>query len=69
MRLWAVAANRLALALLEPQQIDDGAAKQKYEDQRGDDRTAGAKRDVAKHVEERDLIGQFGQPVEHWVEP
>ena len=67
--LRAVAANRLALALLEPQQVDDGTAKKKYENQRSDDRTAGAKRDVPKHVEERNFIGQLGQPVEHWVEP
>ena len=36
---------------------------------RGDDRTAGAERDVAEDVEERDLVGKFGQPVEHRVEP
>jgi hypothetical protein len=66
-RLRAVAANRLALALLAPQQVDDGRQKN-TKPARSDDRTAGAKRDVPKHVQER-FCRQLGQPVGHWVAP
>ena len=62
-------ADRLALALLEAQHVDDRAAEQEDEDERGDDRAAGAEGDVAKDVEERDFVGKLGQPIEHRVEP
>jgi hypothetical protein len=55
----------LAFALLQPQKIDDRAAKKEHEDERGDHRSAGAKRDVTKDVQERDLVGKFGQPIKH----
>ena len=61
----AVAADRLALALLEAQHVDDRAAEQEHEHQRGDHRAAGAEGDVAEDVEERDLTGKFGEPIEH----
>ena len=67
MRLRAVGADRLALALLETQQVDHRAAEQEHEHQRGDDGAAGAKRDVTEDVEERDLVGEFGQPIEHRI--
>ena len=68
MRLRAVGADRLALALLEAQQVDDRAAEQEHEHQSGDDGAAGAERDVAEDVEERDLVGKFGQPIKHRCE-
>ena len=51
MRLRAVLADRLAAALLQPQQVDDRRAGQKHEDQRRDRRAAGAERDVAENIE------------------
>ena len=42
-------------------------AEQEHEDQRGHHRAAGAERDVAEHVEERERAGKVGQPVEHRI--
>ena len=69
MGLRAVGADRLALALLDAQQVDHRAAEQEDEHQRGDDGAAGAERDVAEDVEKRDLVGEFGQPIKHRVKP
>ena len=67
--LRAVGADRLALALLDAQQVDDRAAEQEHEHQRGDDGAAGAEGDVAEDVEERELVGEIGQPIEHRIKP
>ena len=67
MRLRPVGADRLALALLQAQQVDDRPAEQKHEHQRGDDGAAGAEGNVTKDVEERDLVGKLGQPIEHRI--
>ena len=50
-RLRPVVADRLALALLDAQQLDDRRAEQEHEQQRGHDRAAGAEGDVAEDVE------------------
>src|SRR4029077_875975 len=64
-RLRPVAADRLALALLEPQHIDDRAAGQKNEHQRRDKGAARAEGDVGKDVEKAEVSGEIGQPIEH----
>ena len=53
MRLRAVGADRLALALAQPQMVDDPGPEQEHEQRAGHHRAAGAEGDVAKHVEER----------------
>ena len=53
MRLRAVGADRLALALAQPQMIDDPGPEQEHEQRARHHRAAGAEGDVAKHVEER----------------
>ena len=63
--LRAVLADRLALALLDAQQVDDGRAEQEHEQQRRHDGAAGAEGDVAKDVERPDLIAEVHQRVEH----
>ena len=52
-RLRTVGADRLALALPQPQMIDDPGAEQEHEQRAGHDGAAGAEGDVAEHVEER----------------
>src|SRR5215467_13387056 len=69
MRLWAIATNRLAFALLDAQQINDRPSEQEDEHQGRNNGTAGPKCDVTKHIEKRNFVGQLGQPVEHWVDP
>ena len=76
MRLRAVGADRLALALAKAQMIDDPGTEQKHEQRCGHHRAAGAERDVAKYVERRSKrpqgrngIGQIDQPVKHSVRP
>ena len=66
-RFRTVGADRLTLALQEPQMIDDVLTEQKDEKQRGDDRAAGAERDVAEHVEDGKLFRQIDQPIEHRI--
>ena len=65
----AVGADRLALALLDAQHVDHRAAEQEHEHQRGDDGAAGAEGDVAEDVEEREVPGEIGQPIEHRFKP
>ena len=64
-RLRPVGADRLALALPDAQVVDDPGPEQEHEDQRGHHRAAGAHREVAEHVEDRERAGKVGQPVEH----
>ena len=66
-RFRAVGADRLALALQQPQPVDDARAEQEHEQQRGDDRAAGAERDVAEHIEDGELVRQIDQPIEHRI--
>ena len=54
MRLRPVAADRLALALAQPQIVDDPGPEQEHEQRAGHHRAAGAERDVAEHVEGRE---------------
>ena len=49
-RLRAIGADRLALALPQPQMIDDPGPEQEHEQRARDHRAAGAEGDVAKHV-------------------
>ena len=72
MRSRAVAADRLALALAQPQMIDDPRTEQEHEQRPGHHRAAGAKGDVAEHVQKctehaqtGNRIGKFDQPVKH----
>ena len=67
MRLWPVAADRLALALPQPQMIDDPRAEQEYEDQRRQQRAAGSHREITEDVEDRERAGQIGQPIKHRI--
>ena len=60
MCLRTVAADRLALALAQPQPIDDRGPEHEDEDKRGDHRAAGAERDVAEHVEEPETCPKCG---------
>ena len=53
MRLRTVGADRLALALAKPQMIDDPGTEQEDEQRAGHHRPAGAKGDVAKHIQKR----------------
>src|SRR6202035_3052241 len=64
-RLRPVAADRLALALEQPQPVDDGRTEQENKKQRGDHRAAGAERDVAEHIEDGELVRQIDQPIKH----
>ncbi len=65
--LRSVGADRLAFALQRAQPVDDGRTEQEHEQQRGDDRAAGAKRDVAEDVEDGDFVRQIDQPIEHRI--
>src|ERR1700730_17813869 len=72
MRLRAVAADRLALALAEPKGVDEPGGEQENEQRAGEPRPARAKGNVAEHVqkgaehaETRNGIGKLDQPVKH----
>ena len=76
MRLRAVGADRLALALPQPQMIDDPGPEQEHEQRARHHRPAGAEGDVAKHVEEAaedaktgNGVGKLDQPVKHSDRP
>src|ERR1700756_4779553 len=72
MRLRAIGADRLALALADAQMINDPGPEQEHEQRAGRDRAAGAEGDVAKDVEQRaeyakrwKRVGKLDQPVKH----
>src|SRR5581483_2342216 len=74
MRLRAVVADRLTLTLAKPQMIDDPGPEQEHEQRAGYHRAAGAKRDVAKYVQNAvqaceawNGIGKVDQPVKHSI--
>src|SRR6266852_8882565 len=69
MRLRAIGPDWLALALPQPQSVDDGRAEQKHENTGGEHRAAGAGGDVAKYIENRDRVGEIGQPIKHAISP
>src|SRR6266436_4755960 len=76
MRLRPVGANRLTLALANPQVIDDPGAEQEHEQRAGHHRPAGAEGDVAKHIqgaaehtETGNGVGKLDQPVKHSMCP
>src|ERR1700743_2429060 len=76
MRLRTVGADRLALALAQPEMVDDPGAENEHDQRAGDHRAAGAEGDVAKHIEERTedtetrhRVGKINQPVEHSIRP
>ena len=64
-RLGAVVADRLPLALLDAQQIDDAGPEQHDEQQRGEDGAAGAEGDVFENVQDPDLIAEVHQLIQH----
>ena len=68
-RFRPVGADRLTLALPQPQMIDDPGAEQEHEHQRRDHRAAGAHGEIAEHVENRERAGKIGQPVKHRINP
>ena len=47
--------------------IDDPWPEHENEEARGRGRPAGAKGDVAKDIEDRELVGKLGQPIKHGV--
>src|SRR6266436_958962 len=76
MRLRPVGANRLTLALANPQVIDDPGTEQEHEQRAGHHRPAGAEGDVAEDVQEAaqegesgDGVGKLDQPVKHSICP
>ncbi len=76
MRRRTVGADRLALALPQPQMIDDPGAEQEHEQRARHHRPAGAEGDVAEDVEEPaektktgNGVGQLDQPVKHSICP
>src|SRR4029079_17352046 len=69
MPLGTVFAYRLAFALPDAQRPDHLGREQKHDQQRGDQRAAGAEGDVAKDVEGGEFGGQLGQPIEHRPSP
>jgi hypothetical protein len=64
-RLRPVGADRLAFALQQPQPVDHELPEQKNEDERGNHRSAGAEGDVAKDIQDRELVREFDQPIKH----
>jgi hypothetical protein len=64
-RLRAILADRLALALLQTQQIDDDRSEQEHEQQRRHDGAAGPESDVAEDIQRPDLLAEGHQHVEH----
>jgi len=65
MRLRTVIADRLALALLAAQKVDQRLSEDETEDQRGGKGTASPEGDVAKQVEKVPAVGKLGKPVKH----
>src|SRR5581483_7214938 len=64
-----VLADRLALALLQAQQVDDGGTEEEHEQQRRHDGAAGAEGDVAENVQRPDLVAEAHQRIEHSLYP
>ena len=62
MRLRAVLADRLSLALAQAQERDHPRAEQEDEQQAGRRRAAGAERDVAEDVEGAEIGAELSQP-------
>ena len=69
MALGAVFADGLALALADAQGPDHLGPEQEHEQQRRDQRSAGAEGDVAEDIEGGELRGELGQPIEHRLLP
>ncbi len=65
MRLRAVGADRLALALFEPQGGDAARAEEEYEEQRRRGGAAGPEGDVAKQIERTEQMRKIRKPGEH----
>ena len=64
-RLRAVEADRLALALLQPQRRDDRRPEKEDEESSGRRRADRAERQVTEQVQRAEIAGQFGEPDEH----
>src|SRR5690349_7985963 len=69
MGLRAVGPDRLALALPQPQRIDDRGAEQEDQHRRGYQRPAGAEGDVAEDVEDRGVASELREKGEHSASP
>ena len=65
MGLRPVIADRLALALLAPQKVDQRSSEDETKDQRGKEGRPGAERDVAEQVEDVAAVRELRQPVQH----
>ena len=62
MRLRPVLADRLALALLEPQSRDDARPEEEDEEQRRRCRARSAERDVAEQIQRAENMRETGEP-------
>ena len=65
MRLRPVGTDRLALALANPQRIDDRRSEQKHDKGRGEQRRTRPEGDVPEQVEDLNFIRQFNEPDQH----
>ena len=69
MALRPVIADRLALALLAAQKVNQRAAKQETKDQRRGKGHARAEGDIAKQVKDVAAVRKLGQPIQHYASP
>ena len=67
MRGRPVGADRLALALFEPQRRDDRGAEEEHQKQPGRRRAERAERQIAEQIERRRRCGKSAQPGQHLV--
>src|SRR4029077_13366927 len=67
--LGTVVADRLALALLHAQEVDDAGSEQHHEQQCGEDGSARAEGDVLENVQHRDLVAEVHELVKHSTSP
>ena len=65
MRGRTVGADRLALALFQPQRRDDAGAEEEHEEQAGRRRAERAEREIAEEVEDPEDVREVGQPGQH----
>jgi len=65
MALWTVGADRLALALLGAQPVDEGGADKEADHQRSRGRRSSTEADVANEIEDAGKTKLLGQYIEH----
>jgi hypothetical protein len=67
MTLRTVVADRLALALLDSQEVDNRRPKHHHEQQRGENSAAGPECNVPENIQRTDLIAKIDELIEHAV--